>query len=551
MSMSETATPLSLLVDPWLPLSRVDGTTVWSSPVALADPAIKGLAWPRPDFNLAALEWLIGLVTTVMAPEEESDWLARWRQPPDAAELAEYFAPFAPAFLLDGPGPRFLQDFDDLEAEANPVETLLINAPSGLTATQFIKPDRVCALSRPAAAMALFTLQCYAPAGGRGNLTSMRGGGPLTSLVIPGRSPTLWQRIWANVPRRAWSTLSGPDPLAFPWMAPTRTSEARQAVTPQNSHPLQQFWGMPRRIRLNLSATAGDARCDLGGPEDAIQVTGWRQRPYGARYEAWQHVLSPYYRLPKEPAPLPVHPQPGGIGYRHWMGLVTDGEGRMPAAVVHGWKQRVQLLRREAPTGNRLLSGGYDMDNMKARAFIESEMPLPTLPQGQAELDGLAKRLVLAAQAAHSLLRMTLRIGFDNADMKPDATPLANAEATFWGSTENGFHDLLDRAAAALADDPAAECADWHDAWLKQLRRAALRIFDQTIPTEDLAFNPVKLNQGKPMAPPAVSARATLLAGLNGFGKMGRPLFEALQMAPPEAKPAAKQARKRKEAAQA
>ena len=97
------------------------------------------------------------------------------------------FAPLVHAFDLDGPGPRFLQDIEDLPGEPDTPETLLIEAPGGSTRRKntalLVKPDRVTRLSRPAAAMALFTLQCYAPAGGRGNLTSLRGGGPLTTLA--------------------------------------------------------------------------------------------------------------------------------------------------------------------------------------------------------------------------------------------------------------------------------------------------------------------------------------------------------------------------------
>nr|WP_231886596.1 type I-E CRISPR-associated protein Cse1/CasA [Methylomonas methanica] len=50
------------------------------------------------------------------------------------------------------------------------------------------------------AATALFTLQTNAPSGGVGHRVGLRGGGPLTTLVLPKASQTtLWQKLWLNV----------------------------------------------------------------------------------------------------------------------------------------------------------------------------------------------------------------------------------------------------------------------------------------------------------------------------------------------------------------
>ena len=136
----------------------------------------------------------------------------------------------------------------------------------------------------------------------------MRGGGPLVTLVDPGRE--LWDLVWLNVPFGRPS-----DMKALPWMRPTRTSEPGQtSVFPSDGtrrFDVEAFFGMPRRLRL-----VGD---DAG-------VTGVIQRPYGTNYAGWRHPLSPYYRIKVTEEWLPRHPRAGRFGYRNWLGVIAESE---------------------------------------------------------------------------------------------------------------------------------------------------------------------------------------------------------------------------------
>jgi CRISPR system Cascade subunit CasA len=196
-----------------------------------------GCAWPRADFDGAAHEFLIGLLATAAAPTDDEERLAWWEVPPAPEMLQERFAEYADAFFLDGDGARFMQDADDLEGAVEvEVGALLIDAPGENTlkknADLFVKRGSVSVLCRAAAAMALFTLQAYAPSGGEGHRTSLRGGGSLTTSAVAGRAgqpPNLWGRLWPNVETRAAIEsrgVAGPQPSReriFPWLAPTRT----------------------------------------------------------------------------------------------------------------------------------------------------------------------------------------------------------------------------------------------------------------------------------------------------------------------------------------
>src|SRR5690606_21081264 len=149
-----------------------------------------------------------------------------------------------------GPEARFFQDLDDLDGGVvTPVSALFMDAP----AEHFIKPGNVDVLSRRGATLAVMTLQTNAPAGGAGHRTSVRGGGPLTTLVVPGPSgdkpATLWQRLWANVPERFGANSETDLGSVFPWVASTRTSEKTspfRTTTTLDVHKTQAFFGMPR-----------------------------------------------------------------------------------------------------------------------------------------------------------------------------------------------------------------------------------------------------------------------------------------------------------------
>jgi CRISPR system Cascade subunit CasA len=532
---------MQLINDRWIPLRRRDGTSRLFSPTEIttdyvSNPVV-GPDWGRPDFQLAALEWLIGLLAVAMPPADEDEWEEGWSRPPSAGRIQAALAPYALAFNLDGEGPRFGQDLENLPGEPDTPESLLIEAPGDNSrrnnTTLLNKPDRVRVMGRAAAAMAVFTLQTYAPSGGRGNLTSVRGGGPLTTLVIPGQDGdkplTLWQLVWANVPD------GKPVPIAdlpkvLPWLAPTRTADKFPKTTPDVAHPLQAFWGMPRRLRLDFAPNTERLPCDVTGMIDDIIVTGWRQRPNGVKYEKFQHPLSPYYKDAQGQL-LPVHPQPGGIGYRHWLGLVTgDGTTSAASMVQQWWKTRGARVPTSVQDGTRLLAGGYDMDNAKARAFVESEMPMPGA-RNTAQLEELAKALVRGADIVARALRMALRDAVMSRDAKLDSAPLATAFEAFWGATEPDFFaHLRDGAADPPADtDHFALVTRAGKLWLARLKSLALLLFDEGAPLNPSAasFNPERI----------VAARRLLQATLEGYGKSGQALFALLLLNAPPAKP--------------
>ena len=137
-AMSDQPPIFNLIDEPWLPVRRRSGTVErippWRVTDRIDDDPFIAFAWPRPDFNGAAHEFLIGLLSTASAPEDDDAWEDWWLGPPAPEVLEQRFSTVAHAFDLDGPGPRFLQDLDSLEdAKRHGVAALLIDAPGKQT----------------------------------------------------------------------------------------------------------------------------------------------------------------------------------------------------------------------------------------------------------------------------------------------------------------------------------------------------------------------------------------------------------------------------------
>ncbi len=494
----------NLIFDSWIPARRASGRLVRIAPWQLTeteDPVL-ALAAPRPDFNGALVQYLIGLLQTAAAPADNEAWADWLESPPSPETLRARFSPFAGAFELDGDGPRFMQDFEALEGERKAIDALLIDSPGAKSlrdnTDHFIKRGVISAICPACAAMALFTLQTNAPSGGAGHRTSLRGGGPLTTLVIldPAGSrleENLWRHLWLNVlarkslgPRAA-EAVDEPTADVFPWLACTRTSEAKTGrdTTPLDAHPLQMYWGMPRRIRLDWQ-TQEQGQCDICADEDVPLITHYVTRNYGINYTGpWQHPLSPYYIDDKTGEPLPLHAQPDGFSYRHWPGWVEGTERIRPALVVREFQSSEE--RRMPAERLRLWVFGYDMDNMKPRCWYEATTPL-ILIHDEAQRIAFGQRVKqmvdAAEQVAGAVQKRIKEAWFKRpGDARGDTAYL---KEDFFQRTERDFYNQLPALKAAVEK---GEDAGIVNCWQGIIYRAGLQLFEDHAARGDIAFS--------------------------------------------------------------
>ncbi len=473
----------NLITSPWLEVRRASGVRSVVRPCDLtggpADDPVVALDFPRPDWNAAVTEFLIGLSFLTMAPEDAVAWGERYRNRPTPDDLTAAFEPLVRWFDLDGEGPCAFQDFDRLDnAECKPLSGLLIDAPGENTvknnADLFVKRnDLVLSLAHGAAA--LITLQTYAPAGGAGHRTSLRGGGPLTTLLVPPRSggTTLWDIIWANTPDRQDQIPLDPA-LALPWTAATLTSASSTGVVrPEGRHPALAFFACPRRIRLVLKHGS---------------VVGWRTLNYGANYLNWLHPLSPY-REDKKSGMLPLHPNAGSSDYGDW--LAWWGFNGITAESLRLWNERRDEISERGSA--RIQAFGYDMDNMKARQWLDARLPWVSDAVHGGELKQAVQRLIGGSDAAARALRMAVKIAVhgqrtDTGYRLPDTLPMdAMPEAAdrLWQETQAPFEALLNKVIERLTGG-AARTDDLLRAWFAELRRRALGLFDEMMDLDGL-----------------------------------------------------------------
>lgn len=539
----------NLIRDPWIPVVTTCGRRLVVRPADLSqkinDDPIVEVDWPRADFRVGAYEFLIGLLATACVPTDNSTWQAWWDRPPSTERLSEAFEDFENAFDMLSSGPRFLQERAHLGEEAVPIAGLLIDQP-GANAEKnntdlFVKRGTIEVLGLPATAMALYVMQAFAPAGGAGHRTGLRGGGPLTTLALPATNDlskqTLFHKLWLNV-----TALYDPDrndPLnsperTFPWLAPTRVSDKDgKATTAVDIHPAQCFWGMPRRIALIAEDNADGLPCAITGRVEPVIVRSYRTRPYGVNYQAVEHPLTPRYSVKSGTEKLPVHPQPGGIAYRQWLGFVQETELREPADCIITARKRLSSV---GDGSGRIAMAGYDMDNMKARGFVEAQMPLFLASDAgkdphprQDAVEALAVRMVAAAVEVRSLI-----VGQIRAALGDDASGLDLIGETFFKATEAEFFERLRRGVGEIEANPEnpSLLINLCIAWLNEaLAPEALRVFDRNVPIDAI----VRIADPKAIKSIA-TARAMLTGGLKGYGASGRAIFAALGMAQPESR---------------
>lgn len=484
---------MNLFNDPWIPVRRRDGSREWIVPHQISDLGIVAFDADRADFNGALAQFAIGLLQTTTPMDSPMAWKQWFTNPPDAVTLESWFAPVTAAFEFDGDGVRFMQDINLKadESTVNEISALLIESPGDSTVDKnidhFVKRGQVGAICPCCAATALLTLQISAPAGGAGHRTGLRGGGPLTTLIVS-QQQSLWHDLWLNVRQRSVFLAQGGDStktanhFAFPWFADIGKIQKEGGETaPIQVHPAHVYWAMPRRIRLNFdNVSVGE--CAICRRSSERLVRQYFTKNYGLNYKgAWDHPLSPYYEA--KDGWLPLHPQPGGLGYRHWLawvlGLNSEKKNQRSARVIAHFLDR---HRGQAGGQLRVWAFGYDMDNMKARCWYESILPL----YGLADCDRDAQRRVesevgvwlAGAELAVFYLRGAVKDAWFGGEARGDFGVI---DASFWSRTEPEFYRQLKRLIEAVRDDHDFEPVSVRETWHRLLVKAATDLFDNEI----------------------------------------------------------------------
>jgi len=557
---------MNLINDQWIPVRRADGSinkiAPWEITKDIHDDKSKivAVASPRPDFDGALTQFLIGLFQTACTPETEDAWWDWREQPPLSNALKVCFAPYEKAFNLcisskandsASNNKLFMQEAldENNRAKTHPVSYLLIEASTDnaqKTNTDHFqkRAKRKEFMCKDCAAAALYTLQTFAPSGGGGGdgkSTSLRGGGPLSTILL---GDNLWEIVWLNVIVSNAFTVRGCEERTFPWLnisAFINEQTPVKTIYSQEMNPVHLFWGMPRRIKLNFSAFETKESCSICGCKQDFLCHSFLDLTGGLNYQHKQgstkkpswisplHPLSPYTQG-DDGTPSSVH-QHGGIGYRYWLGFIeniaTGNIQRIPATVVSQFRT---MVRKDG----RLWAYGYDMDKAKARCWYDSKMPILNVENQIASIfsehtismvktarhvNALLVAAVLKAQMVEPKLTRndagymevewkwskdllgrlrksatektkSIKEKIDASVEELDArtqnsmiTMLDSVRQSFWSNTEEDFYSQLKQIRDALekhiSEIPVKE------SWLRRLKKEARKIFDLYTETND------------------------------------------------------------------
>ena len=536
---------MNLITSVWLQGVSSKGDHAAISPLDITGDWID-ISAPRSDFRGSIYQLLIGLLQLSMSPSDEEAWKKLYQEPPSRDDLAKAFSPYQNAFELEADGPAFMQDLlllktANLEPNQNSVRDLLIDAGSDSN-LYFNKHQEDFALCESCFAQALFTLQINAPSGGRGIRTSLRGGGPITTLVMPidgkpEQPSTLWQKLWLNVlPKEALNdSCSDIKKIGdvLPWMVATRTSDGSDGVetTPESVHPLQAYWSMPRRIRIDTSTIDDHGTCSICAAKGVRTIRHYLTRHGGTNYTgAWLHPLTPYSLDPKgEKPPISIKGRQAGRGYREWLGLVLGNDDHQPdaAKVTRHFNER--RSRKEGRKGHRLWCFGYDMSNMKAMCWYDSTLPIHEVDiSRRTTFIGRVKDVLDSAEGMASELHRQVKAAWYRRPGDVGSEPAVFD--SFWETTEPLFYEVLNGLSAlhrspaeqtGVAKDETAEMrtlVELYKTWLSETRRVVLRLFDLWVLSAPIEAQDMRR---------VVEARANLGRGLN-LAKELKPLWDVV-----------------------
>lgn len=245
------------------------------------------------------------------------------------------------------------------------------------------------------------------------------------------------------------------------------------------------YWSYPRRILLRKETENGV--CDVCNRSSSVLIRSYHTRTYGLSYSegGWIHPFSPYYK--SKESWLPYHPQPGGILYHYWQTITLGKDQENQAALVIR-----RFLNRKIPgEQTSILTFGYDMDNMKARCWYESEIPFFNVPPDTIEKfeEQISQILNASAEVKKNLRQAVRNAWLDKKnDSKGDLTFL---DVSFLKVTESPFYDLI-RIVKETLISGITDLSTLKETWLNLLNESALKLFDQYADSGNFEFENIE-----------------------------------------------------------
>lgn len=469
-----TRPTFNLIDEPWLPVTRRDGTKAELGLKAVLTHAheLARLELDTPDVIAGVWKLLLAILHRVyQGPEDLKAVKAIWKAGHfSSSKVNAYLGEWASRFDLWDPKHPFLQD-PKLEGESSSLSRLFVECAKGNNATLFdhTQDSDLPVIPVAAVARALVGAQHFA-LGGRieGAKDSAVGNPSATAAFMLLLGESVFETLCLNL---CVYDKTRPIPSTAK-DSPSWEQDIAKASRRRERGYLDLLTWRPRRYRLVMHDEAGR------------EVGGLIAQGEADRFEDSETFLNPLcgYRISKTAGLLEVRINPEKAIWRESPALLSsdDSEGRRPEPV-----RQVATLISEGvlPRAARfnLLAAGFATDKAKVKlARVESFVVPGALLSEPVNLNHLREGLRLADEverAVRGAVFICAKRALTAGDRSPDTESIAalarstGAETTYWAGLGTRFgHYLLE-----LPDDPEQAQLSWR----ATLRAAALDAFRQ------------------------------------------------------------------------
>lgn len=190
---------MNLLTDNWIPVQHKNSFQQISLENLLTQQAEFSISLPRDDMELACLQLLICLTQVLFSPNDRKQLLARINTSLTPEEYQTTVADKIDWFELDHPTQPFMQVRDVKAKEFTDMAKLFAGLDSKSSCCFVNEPNLATYLCPSCTAIGLFNQANNAPGFGGGFKGSLRGGAPITTLVLSEQLNDLRGTVWKNV----------------------------------------------------------------------------------------------------------------------------------------------------------------------------------------------------------------------------------------------------------------------------------------------------------------------------------------------------------------
>ncbi|MGA3209496.1 MAG: type I-E CRISPR-associated protein Cse1/CasA [Syntrophales bacterium] len=498
----------NLLFDSWIPARTRNGETKPIKAFEIVQEDIIAIDAPRADFNAALMQFLIGLLQTVYAPENPKVWRNLFNQPPSEAQLRENFEQIKGAFYLDGDGYRFMQDTSIKESGNKASILKLIPGIVGENTIDknqdfFVKSSQISCMSVNNLISALYLYQnyCLSETGGRfgRHHGSFRGRNTITAFVVK-EDGNLWENLWLNViQKNTFNGLiqSGLTNSDFEWMNDRPNGKQK---TDNDLIRNDIYWSMPRRVWVDFSELKNGI-CDLTSKKtEVIQNVYIKENGIQYATKLTQHPLIPYFKDTEGLHPTKIGAE--GVNYGDWLSLVGS-ETASQNLLEHA-------NRRNLNGDFKILACGYwnHPQQAKTLCWYQTNMPLYALHADkanrerlEAEINRYVQASRIVANSSSGYLSAAMRMAWFGHDYykekqkKMDKEPAGEIARSFWNNTERMFYELMEALHNRINGDTlsAEKYTQLRRAWYDHIKKEAESLFNRWAFRSGIQNNPKRI----------------------------------------------------------